>query len=188
MSAISPYRGAALHAEEHRAPPRPPQHHADPVKPYKPQPPRAPRHDDGAAQREPRQADDKAAQCATVTAWMPDERARREQGGGQDDDKDGQDGKEGGVAPSAGAPPAPDPDLDLCADALLGLGADNGVFELLLPGGRSLNVAVDSNDSRISFLLSTADNGLAKQLREKKMELEGRLQRRMGKKTTVTLL
>ncbi len=185
MSAISLYWGAALPAEEPHAPPKPQQHHADPVKQYTPRPAR---HDGAAARRGPEPADSKAAPCADVAAWMPGQAARREQGGGQGGDKEGKDGKDDSVAPSAGAALAPDPELDMCADALLGLGSDNGVFELLLPGGRSLNVAVDSSASRISFLLSTADRALAKQLREKKMELEGRLQRRMGKKTTVTLL
>jgi hypothetical protein len=68
------------------------------------------------------------------------------------------------------------------------LGSNDGIFEVILPSGATLGVAVSTQASAVRFLLSTSGSGLATQLRRQRMELEGRLERRMGRHVMLTVL
>ncbi|MGZ5801331.1 MAG: hypothetical protein ACXWJK_18180 [Burkholderiaceae bacterium] len=65
---------------------------------------------------------------------------------------------------------------------------DSGIFELLLPDGASLGVAVDVRTSGVGFLLSPSSDNLRTQLQTQQMELEGSLKRRMGCNVKIAIL
>lgn len=79
-------------------------------------------------------------------------------------------------------------DAAALADDLAPLGSNDGIFEVILPSGAVLGVAVSTQASAVRFLLSTPGSGLANQLRRQRMELEGRLERRMGRHVMLTVL
>jgi hypothetical protein len=83
-----------------------------------------------------------------------------------------------------------DDDVDCAgwADELAPLSANDGLFEVLLPGGHRLSVAVSSSAQQTCFLLSASSEDVQQRLKRKKMELEQQLQRRIGKAVAVTVL
>ena len=135
------------------------------------------------ASREPsskRQDDDARAVCVPVApGW-------RDNDGGEGGHSDEQAGNDtcGRLASARGAAF----DAISLADELAPLGGNDGIFEVLLPSGAILGVAVSTQASAVRFLLSTPGSGLANQLRRQRMELEGRLERRMGRHVMLTVL
>ncbi|MFB9241749.1 hypothetical protein IV454_18920 [Massilia antarctica] len=105
---------------------------------------------------------------------------------GNDDDAGAGAGAAGatGVGGAAGAPSE---DGGVQA-ALLGLHEQQGIFELLLPGGQSLGVVVQATAGGVHFLLSAGGGALEQHLRQNKMELERRLQQRMRKDVRIAVL
>ncbi|UOD29635.1 hypothetical protein INH39_30335 [Massilia violaceinigra] len=71
---------------------------------------------------------------------------------------------------------------------LHGLEGRQGIFELLLAGGQSIGVVVQSAPGSIHFLLSAGGGALEQRLRKNRMELERRLQQRMQKDVRIALL
>jgi hypothetical protein len=71
---------------------------------------------------------------------------------------------------------------------LLAQAHDSGMFEVLLPGGDTLGVAVDVRPGAVDYLLTPASERLAKQLRGRQMELAGQLEQRIGRSVSVTVL
>jgi hypothetical protein len=65
---------------------------------------------------------------------------------------------------------------------------DSGIFEVLLPDGESLGVAVDVRAAGIGFLLSPSGDKLRTRLEMQKMELEGVLKQRMGRSVKIAIL
>ncbi|MFZ6773942.1 hypothetical protein ACO0LB_14620 [Undibacterium sp. SXout7W] len=65
---------------------------------------------------------------------------------------------------------------------------DNGIFEVQLPGGESLGVAVDIRASGVGFLLSPSSDKLRQRLQKQHMELEGTLKQRMGRSVNIAIL
>lgn len=63
-----------------------------------------------------------------------------------------------------------------------------GIFELLLPEGESLGVALDMRAGGMTFLLSGSSASLNARLQQQKMELEGALRQRIGSAVTITVL
>ena len=116
-----------------------------------------------------------------VTACGEREQGR---GGGEDDGGDSTDITSEAVG-DAGA----DDELDshLIA-ALLAQSHDSGMFEVLLPGGETLGVAVDVRPEAVDYLLTPPSPGLAAQLRGRQMELAGHLGQRIGRSVRITVL
>lgn len=65
---------------------------------------------------------------------------------------------------------------------------EQGIFELLLPEGESLAVALDMRAGGMTFLLSGSSAALNARLQQQKMELEGVLRQRIGSAVTITVL
>jgi len=72
--------------------------------------------------------------------------------------------------------------------ALLAQSHDSGMFEVLLPGGDTLGVAVDVSPEAVDYLLTPASERVATQLRGRQMELAGQLGQRIGRSVRVTVL
>jgi hypothetical protein len=66
--------------------------------------------------------------------------------------------------------------------------SDSGIFEVLLPDGESLGVAVDVRATGIGFLLSPSGDKLRTRLQTQQMELEDVLKRRMGRSVKIAIL
>lgn len=108
----------------------------------------------------------------------------REQGTGGDDD-----GDDTPLAPEVAGDMARQDDLEgALVAALLAQGPDSGLFEVLLPGGETLGVAVDARPECIDYLLTPASAHLGEQLRGRQMELAGQLRQRIGRSVRVTVL
>jgi hypothetical protein len=94
----------------------------------------------------------------------------------------------------AGAEPAmPDAGATRDSDAALesglaALGGNDGIFELLLPGGGSVGVVVNADSRRTSFLLQASESQLGERLRQNRLELERGLQRRMQANVEIAVL
>jgi len=72
--------------------------------------------------------------------------------------------------------------------ALLAQSHDSGMFEVLLPDGDTLGVAVDVRAEAVDYLLTPASERVAAQLRGRQMELAGQLGQRIGRSVRVTVL
>ncbi|AVR94334.1 hypothetical protein [Pseudoduganella armeniaca] len=108
----------------------------------------------------------------------------REQGSGDNEDGDGTP-----AASEANADMGTQDELEgALLAALLAQGPDSGMFEVLLPGGETLGVAVDARPEAIDYLLTPASERLGAQLRGRQMELAGQLRQRIGRSVRVTVL
>ncbi|WEF32229.1 hypothetical protein [Pseudoduganella chitinolytica] len=111
------------------------------------------------------------------------ERERERGSGGEGDNEDTD------IAAQAASDTDTRDDLDSALiAALLAQGPDSGVFEVLLPGGETLGVAVDVRPDAVDYLLTPASNRLGEQLRGRQMELAGQLRQRIGRSVRVTVL
>lgn len=79
------------------------------------------------------------------------------------------------------------PDLHLLA-SLLPAGADDGVFEVLMPNRSKVGVMVSDMPAGLSYLLMPGDDLLADRLRGNEMELEALLKRRIRRNVKVVVL
>ncbi|HEY8023268.1 MAG TPA: hypothetical protein VIF60_01790 [Burkholderiaceae bacterium] len=70
-------------------------------------------------------------------------------------------------------------------DDLAQLGANPGVFEVMLPNGDTLGVSVDHRQQSVMFLLSASSETLTRKLKRQSVELQSQLAQRM--KTEVGL-
>ncbi|HYD63139.1 MAG TPA: hypothetical protein VEC35_22485 [Noviherbaspirillum sp.] len=129
---------------------------------------------------ETRHEDDARAVCVPAgPGW-------RENDGGDSQSSDEQTGSDACGAAASACEAAFD--AASLADELAPLGSNDGIFEVILPSGAVLGVAVSKQASAVRFLISTPGSGLANQLRRQRMELEGRLERRMGRHVMLTVL
>lgn len=80
------------------------------------------------------------------------------------------------------------PELELIGGQLEHMSASSGIFEILLPDGDVLGVVVDRNARGMSVLLNADDDQRRKNLLGNQMELERRLERRMGMDVRITVL
>lgn len=114
--------------------------------------------------------------------------AEREQGQRGEQDRD--DGEEDGqLSTMAASDAGTNEELDSALiAALLGQTEDSGMFEVILPGGETLGVAVDVRPEAVDYLLTPASPRLASHLRERQMELAGQLGRQMGRSVRITVL
>lgn len=110
---------------------------------------------------------------------------QRGQGGGSEGDE-----QSGGTG-AAGVRGVPDDagelDCALLAEALPPAGA-SGLFEVLLPGGARLGVAIDIGPRYTSLLLMPSSERLRAQIKKKRMELENTLAQRMETSVRLTVL
>ncbi|RJF96892.1 hypothetical protein D3870_21190 [Noviherbaspirillum cavernae] len=114
-----------------------------------------------------------------------------ERGAGGGDGSDGEEGGGGGADAADGIRAAGlDTELDCgtLADELMPMMEDDGIFQILMPNGHTLGVAVSIQSAQVRLLLNPSDAKLAERLRRKKMELEGVLGRRMEKDVDITVL
>ena len=110
------------------------------------------------------------------------ERERGEGGDGEDDEA-----ADLAAAKACAADSQDDLDPALIAQ-LAAHAADSGMFEVLLPGGDTLGVSVHVRSHAIDYLLTTASERVATQLRARQMELAGQLGQRIGRSVSVTVL
>lgn len=140
---------------------------------------------DQAASREgDTDADDDPDGMASITTAVipirredadPDERGSpEEQGKGQEE--------------TAAAWRMENPELELIGGQLEQMSASSGIFEILLPDGGVLGVVVDRNARGMHVLLNADDDQRRKNLLGNQMELERRLERRMGMDVRITVL
>jgi hypothetical protein len=78
--------------------------------------------------------------------------------------------------------------LDALAANLSGLGSDNGIFEVSMPNGQQLGVAVSVQPNGVRFLMSPADNALRDRIKNCRMELEGAVERHINKDVEIAVL
>ena len=109
------------------------------------------------------------------------------------------DAAQGQASPGAGAAPSTthaaqirasseeSPDWQHLA-SLLPSGADDGLFEVLLPNRGKVGVAVSDMPGGLSYLLMPEDDLLADRLRSHEMELEALLKRRIRRNVKVVVL
>ncbi|WP_154667940.1 hypothetical protein [Pseudoduganella violaceinigra] len=114
---------------------------------------------------------------------------------GEDDSGGGQHGGEGesgqgeeGPAAAGGAPASCDTCEAQEVAALLPAGDCSGIFEVRLPNGQVMGVAVDSGPASVSYHLKPAGRELAGRLRGQQRELTAHLERRIGKDVILTIL
>ena len=67
-------------------------------------------------------------------------------------------------------------------------GAESGIFEVAMPDGSSMGVAVNSQPELVSYLINPLTPQLASDLRQQRMELEGRLARRISRNVRIAVL
>ena len=79
-------------------------------------------------------------------------------------------------------------DMMALCDRLAPLAQDAGIFEIIMPSGARLGVVVDKADSSVRFLISASNAGFGQQLRRRRMELEDRLERRIGRSVMLAVL
>lgn len=72
--------------------------------------------------------------------------------------------------------------------AVLPAGDCSGIFEVQLPGGETMAVAVDAGPAAVAYHLKPASKVLAERLRGQQKELSAQLERRIGKDVTLTIL
>lgn len=102
---------------------------------------------------------------------------------------DEQDSQEGNTWNAVGLSEAGDAfDADTLAGELAPLAANDGLFEVFLPNGKKLSVAVTTTANRLRFLLCSDADDLCTQLKRKKKELEQRIARRTGKDVVLSVL
>lgn len=79
-------------------------------------------------------------------------------------------------------------DISVLIDELAPMCANDGVFELILPDGEHLGVAVSLGSSHVGLLLSPRSSSLAERLRKRQRELKEGLEQRMERDVTITVL
>lgn len=163
-------------------PARPPQPGATPAAVHRP--PRKPGERVAPPREGPREPQD------TPPDWRSDvlrvgAAGEREQGQGDGgDDSEGSD-----IAAQAVGDAQSDEELDShLVAALLAQSHESGMFEVLLPGGETLGVAVDVRPEAVDYLLTPPSAGLAAQLKGRQMELAGQLGQRIGRSVRITVL
>ncbi|MFC5474013.1 hypothetical protein [Paraherbaspirillum soli] len=112
----------------------------------------------------------------------------RQQQGQEQDGSDSADAGEVSSVAKAAALQEQGLELDTLADAILPMAGEHGIFELILGNGDSLGVVVNRMPNKTSLLLSPSSAALGEQLKRGRMELEGRLARRMGRDLDLTIL
>jgi hypothetical protein len=114
----------------------------------------------------------------------------RDGGGGQQDKGGG--GGGGGSSSAAAVQSAmvasAGLDISILVDELAPMCANDGVFELILPDGECLGVAVSEGSSHVGLLLSPRSSKLAERLRKRQRELKEGLEQRIGRDVTITVL
>lgn len=78
--------------------------------------------------------------------------------------------------------------LDDFCEEVTSLSSSNGLFEILMPHGARLAVAIATSPTQIRILLSSSDATLCQQLKRRRMELEQHLARHTGRDVLVTVL
>jgi hypothetical protein len=74
------------------------------------------------------------------------------------------------------------------ADLLFPLSGDSGIFEVEMPNGQKLGVVVNKQAEQVNFLLSPCSIQLGAMLRQRRMELEGHVERRIRRPVKITIL
>jgi hypothetical protein len=149
--------------------------------------PERPARKQAASRRGKEPAPEKRDETQELTAFVPVMERDYDEERGRGKHEEGQEEQEGGSA-GRKLPAGGDLDCELLADELLQQPADEGIFEVLMPDGKTLGVVVRLDAQRAQFLLSPSDDDLAKLLKEGKMELERRLAQRMNKDVDISLL
>ncbi len=96
------------------------------------------------------------------------------------------------VAGTETAAQGPDP-AELAGQAMLAddlalLGADPGIFEVMLPEGDTLGVSVEHRQQSVMFLLSASNDALSRKLKRQSVELQSQLAQRMETEVSLVVL
>lgn len=78
--------------------------------------------------------------------------------------------------------------LDPLADQLAGLGCDDGIFEVTMPDGRTLGVAVNVHANGVRFLMTPGDPEMRERIKNCRMELQGSVARRIHRNVDIAVL
>lgn len=163
------------------APPAPPRPANAPAAASQPRKPVQPRVADEAAHREARLLSADWTEGGGVAVVAEGDGGGSQQGGGN--------GEEGSRFPLEATPVPLDDGLTPAEIAALLPGAEaSGVFEVLLPDGSALGVAVDASADTVCYLLTPDSDALAARLRRQQMELAGQVERRIGRSVRLTVL
>jgi hypothetical protein len=79
-------------------------------------------------------------------------------------------------------------EMGMLADRLAPLTGTSGIFEVIMPDGQQIGVAVDAQPDSVRLHLSWNNDKSAERMRRRQMELQGSLERRIRKKVDVTVL
>jgi hypothetical protein len=79
-------------------------------------------------------------------------------------------------------------DMDDLARELMPMTGDDGIFEVILPNGKKMGVAVHIQPGAVRFHLSPSDDKFGERLRQRKMELRTHLERRIHRNVDITVL
>ena len=79
-------------------------------------------------------------------------------------------------------------ELDHLTGELAPLAGLNGIFEVILPDGETLGVAVNQSDKATAILLTPSSRQLGERLKGKRTELERRLARHIGRDVSLAVL
>jgi hypothetical protein len=93
-----------------------------------------------------------------------------------------------GSARTAAAGEAEGPEFDTLAANLADLGADNGIFEVTMPGGQKLGVAVTTQGAGVRFLMNSDDRDMIDRLKNCRVELQGAVERRIRRNVEIAVL
>jgi hypothetical protein len=80
------------------------------------------------------------------------------------------------------------PEMEMLTDHIAPLTGTSGIFEVTLPDGQQIGVAVDAQGDSVRLHLSWNNDKSAERMRRRQMELQGSLERRIRKKVDVTVL
>ncbi|MGW8393186.1 hypothetical protein [Pseudoduganella sp. HUAS MS19] len=175
---------AAQPATPAQAPPRPVRVHGKAAAPAQPEPPRTARAPSNPAREQPA---DKLEDWRTGEGAGASGQEGRQGRGRGDDGADGGQGDPGAALTGAAAAYGQAFDAQDIV-ALLPAGNMSGIFEVQLPGGETMAVAVDAGPACVAYHLKPAGKGLAERLRGQQKELSVHLERRIGKDVTLTIL
>ncbi|MCA1325661.1 hypothetical protein [Herbaspirillum sp. alder98] len=142
-----------------------------------------------AAERDQRDAGADAEQALPGQGgqWPLPPQAGGGGGGQQGDTQDEGEQERGGSGGASTALAGGELDCDMLA-GLLPTAGDDGIFEVLLPDGARLGVAVDVGEHHVAYLLSPSSEQFRAQINNRKMELQKALMQRMQTDVRLTVL
>lgn len=131
-----------------------------------------------------RSQDKSANRTDTVTAQAVHEKS----GSGQQGKGGGSGGNNGSSGVAAVVQSSAAQELDYLINELVPMTANDGLFEVYLPDGERLGIAITVGAGHVDILLSPGSGRLAERLRKRRMELKAGLEQRIRRDVMITVL